>query len=148
MSNSKYEELLVQANSKLVAEKKVKKTLLATRKEILSEFAKPIYEFMLYVNKNFSTYLYTNGHNKTRNCEVFEFSSYKINPQFSISVANNFTDVEISSHSLNTKISLSCNNQFDISATIGYDNKVHFETSTELIEHLSYLIAKCKIEKK
>ena len=148
----KFEEVLTQASLKLKADSEISLTKERIKKEILSEFTKPIYEFMLYINKVFNTNLLEDGHGAVREYEIFEFNksamAYRVNHPLIVKVANEYDKVVIASRKLNTSISFSCDTEFNVLATIGYSDIKRFHTSTELIEELAFMISKENLGRK
>jgi hypothetical protein len=147
----KFDELLNKGTAKLDAEKEVAKQLINTRVKTLRTFAKDIYEFIEYINKAYPKYRYNRGSYHSENyayTELFEYSVSEmgydlLNKDFSVKEANRWARVYLVSHVLNDRIILECDKEFNISASVGYDNDTkYFNTANELIEYVAYLIAK------
>ena len=136
----KFEELLKKGEAKLTAEKEVAQQLVNSRAKVMREFAMPIYEFIEFVNKNYKKYNYND-----KMVDIFLFDKsdmdYSMDETFTIKVAKKWAKMCIKSNALNSRIDMYCDDNFTITATVGYSKKKSFETAEALLEHICYLIA-------
>jgi hypothetical protein len=148
---NKFDELLRKGATKLNAEEKAAEQLLAKRVKTLKAFAKDIYNFIEHVNRTYERYNYEEGSymsGRWRMTDIFEFDmGYDVGNKFSTKEANKWAKIEIKSPKLKERVWLECDENFNIIARVGYFDVKHFDTASELIDYLSYLIAKDGLKK-